>query len=384
MALLALSHQTGRSIHVLSVDHGLRPEARAEAQRVAHWCAARAVPHTILTWSPPQGGGTLSEAARLGRYRLMADWCVEHGVPTLGVAHHGDDQAETVLMRLSRGAGMVGLAGMAECRPLMTARGDVTLIRPLLHSSKTALRKVCTAQQLPTCDDPTNADRAYDRVRARAILNEDAPLRARLLTLQPAMAALWGAIARDIDVFVGQHAQRTPLGPLRMDGPAFAALAPVMRRHVLGHLCRAFNPGRHAPSQAALEALSQHLVMGKGAHTLAGLLWVRQAKSDLLWAGREYRAVEKPLQIGPGQTAIWDRQWRIDGGEAGAVVGAVNNRSDDQQFEMIEKTGVPKPYWQALGELERPGCGAQWVGLAGSQSWPVWPQSALELPIALF
>lgn len=159
---LAAAALPGR-IEVATVDHGLRPEAAAEAALVARACAGLGVPHSTLTVFVP-AGASLQAAARRARYEALAIWCRERGLAALATAHHADDQAETLLMRLARGAGLTGLSGIREARDL----GGVMLVRPLLGWRRAELTAIVAGVQ--TVADPSNADPRHDRTRVRALL----------------------------------------------------------------------------------------------------------------------------------------------------------------------------------------------------------------------
>lgn len=159
MALLDLSASAfpGR-VMAATVDHGLRPESADEAAMVARWCAVRGVPHeTLHPKSPPEGN--VQSWARSARYALLGDWRVRHGVDWLLTAHHADDQIETMLMRMNRGAGLSGLAGI---RPRNGA-----ILRPLLGCRKSDLLDYAMARALPFVTDPSNADPRFDRAALR-------------------------------------------------------------------------------------------------------------------------------------------------------------------------------------------------------------------------
>ncbi len=166
LLLLAAAAFPGR-IHGLTVDHGLRAAAAAEAADVAAICAARGIGHATLRWRGDKPAANRQAAARAARYALMVDWCVANGHGLLLTAHHADDQAETLLMRLARGAGNGGLAGIRPCRPL---GGGVLLVRPLLGTRRSALASVVAGAGLTPVDDPANSDPAFDRTAARVAL----------------------------------------------------------------------------------------------------------------------------------------------------------------------------------------------------------------------
>jgi len=384
MALLGLAAHSGRTIHALTVNHGLRPDAQHEAQMVADWCAGHAIPHHVLTWQPPDSGSTLSDQARRARYGLMAEWCVSHQIPTLATAHHRDDQAETLLMRLHRGAGLLGLSGMDEQRTLVSASGDVMLIRPLLDCTKAELVSLCREAPLPFVEDPTNTNPAYDRARARAQLSQSRPLSDQLVSLQNGMAALWAELAAGIDRFLDQHCVRTSVGPLSIEASAYRALTPVMRRALLSHLCGAFNPGRHTPGRAAIAALDDHLWAGHGSHALAGLLWRTAPSKNRIWVGREPRAVQPITSLRANSAVIWDRQWRVKAEKAAVTLRPLGPHRPEHLIDLIEQTGVPKPFWPALGVVELAGH-SYLIGKADKVDiTPLWPQSAQKRPIAFF
>lgn len=173
-ALLALADRwrtgAGARVRVATVDHGLRAESMREAEAVAALCAARGLEHAILPWSEAKPKTGLPAAARAARYRLLGAHAAEVGADTIVTAHHADDQAETVLMRLLRGSGPAGLAGMARLSPAPWPEGQgLTLARPLLGLTKAELVAICRAEGLAFFEDPTNADQAYRRPQLRRL-----------------------------------------------------------------------------------------------------------------------------------------------------------------------------------------------------------------------
>lgn len=168
LALLLLAHANfGGRVYAATVDHQLRPEAAEEAAFVAQLCHERQIPHRILRPHSPITGN-LQSAARTERYRLLKDWAIAHNCPWVATAHHAEDQLETLLMRMTRGSGVSGMAGIR-------ARNGV-IIRPLLGFHKADLIAVCAAAGIQPIEDPSNADRDFDRVRIRQWLASGHPL----------------------------------------------------------------------------------------------------------------------------------------------------------------------------------------------------------------
>lgn len=160
------------ALFVYSVDHALRPEAAGEVDFVLAEAAKRGLPARGLRWEGEKPATGVSEAARKARYQLIGAAMRNDGADILATAHHQDDQAETVLMRLAHGSGLAGLKGMA---PLATIEG-VTVARPLLVLSRVQLADVVARAGLEPVADPSNDDVHYERVRWRKALPELAAL----------------------------------------------------------------------------------------------------------------------------------------------------------------------------------------------------------------
>jgi tRNA(Ile)-lysidine synthase len=173
LALLLLAHAAANGrIEAATVDHDLRAESSAEAAMVQAFSEQLGVPHRTLTiaWSEkPQTA--LQERSRLERYRLLAEWASERQLQALATGHHLDDQAETFVMRLARGAGVRGLAGMRH--KARVPGSDLPLIRPLLGWRRSEVEEICRASGVRPVLDPSNEDESFERVRVRKGLRND-------------------------------------------------------------------------------------------------------------------------------------------------------------------------------------------------------------------
>ena len=171
MALLHLARQwrPAGDFLVLTVDHGLRADARAEARAVADHCAKLGLAHQTLNWTPPSGH--VSQArARDGRHRLLADALRALGGSHLLFGHTLDDQYETIKMRCERGE--TGLAGMRAfaVSPVWPEGRGVSVVRPLLGHRRADLRDFLTGASVGWSDDPSNENTDFERVRVRRAL----------------------------------------------------------------------------------------------------------------------------------------------------------------------------------------------------------------------
>jgi tRNA(Ile)-lysidine synthase len=263
LALLLLAKAAGSDrFEAATVDHGLRLESAAEARFVADLCAELDVRHTILRVEVATGN--LQAQAREARYAALHGWARERGLGTIATAHHADDQAETVLMRLNRGSGIGGLSGIR--RETYPFDDGMAVIRPLLGWRKAELEAIVAAAGIEPVRDPSNENADFDRVRMRKLLAENDwldPLAiARSAThLASAEALLTVLSAREWDEQVTIDGTTIRYRPLQ---PTVIRLGIVARAvHLLG--------GRGAIRGSAVAALEEALTQGHGGN-LGGVL----------------------------------------------------------------------------------------------------------------
>ncbi|TDB79231.1 tRNA lysidine(34) synthetase TilS [Micromonospora sp. KC721] len=164
-AVAFVASRAGRPAGLVTVDHGLQAGSAGRAAAVARWAVeagldpVEAVPVTVAG----RPGGP-EAAARDARYQALAAAARRHRAAALLLGHTRDDQAETVLLALARGAGPRGLAGMPARRDL----DGVPLLRPLLDVTREQTRAACAALGLTPWQDPHNTDPSYARARVRA------------------------------------------------------------------------------------------------------------------------------------------------------------------------------------------------------------------------
>ncbi len=161
LALLLLAQVGLRLVEAATVDHGLRDTSAHEATFVADLCSELSVPHSTLVLGKPDRGN-LSAWARRERYAALREWSKHRDLDVLVTAHHADDQLETIIMRLNRGSGVAGLAGVRAYQD--------GLVRPLLEWRKSELVSIVTSCGIDPVDDPSNGDDRFDRARLRKAL----------------------------------------------------------------------------------------------------------------------------------------------------------------------------------------------------------------------
>jgi tRNA(Ile)-lysidine synthase len=156
-------------IEAATVDHGLRSESAIEALHVEDICDRIDCPHTILNVTVEEGAAGLQAEARRARYAALGNWAAQREIAQIATAHHADDQAETVLMRLQRGSGVAGLSGIRPVR----AEGTLRILRPLLGWTKADLVHLVSRSGVEAVEDPSNHDFRFDRAAMRRFLGQN-------------------------------------------------------------------------------------------------------------------------------------------------------------------------------------------------------------------
>jgi len=335
--VVAAAELPGVVVEAMTVDHGLRKASREEAAQVATLCAGLGLPHHRLDWQrDAMPAGNLQQAARRARYRLIAARARALGLQAVFLGHTLDDQAETVLMRLARGSGVDGLAGMAEA----AERGGMVWLRPFLGVRREALRAFLRERGVGWCEDPSNEDARFQRVRARQALALLAPLGIDA----PGLAATAGRMRRARAALEAQT--EAALADLARDdrgtvlvSPAALELMPEIRDRFFARLVTGLTGVEHPPRLAGL----QRWIEAGGGPFMGCLMRPEGAGLRLF---REYRAVAGT--VAPVD-ALWDGRWQASGGE-GAEMRALG-QAGLRQLSAQARAGL-HPHWRDSGLSE--------------------------------
>jgi tRNA(Ile)-lysidine synthase len=326
LALLLLTERWARrascEIKVVTVDHGLRHGAAAEAEAVADLCRMRGLSHRRLHWQREAAAGNLQALARTARQRLIGDWAAREGAGAVALGHTLDDQAETFVMRLARGSGVDGLA----CMRAVSRLGGTTWLRPMLDLRRDDLREWLSAQGMCWAEDPSNTDLRFDRVRARAAFGELEGLgltRERLAVTASRMQCAREALERDTAELAASCAALGPCGEVSLSCAEFTGAPAEIRARLLAAIlcwigCQDYRP-RFEPLAQLVDAITTGRV--GGGKTLHGCV-LRQRKGGVLIR----REVSRPAGPVPIQSRVWDRRWRLCAAKdlrPGLVIGAL-------------------------------------------------------------
>ena len=237
LCLALLTHTWAQKHHIpcvaLTFDHKWRPESAKEAAQVGKWLAKYGIEHHTLTFSGTPTKTRKEERARQARYQALTDWCLQHNIGTLLIAHNLEDQAETFLLRLARGSGVDGLCAMRPVSQL----GQIRLVRPLLtYSHQQLCATLKNTFHQAWIEDPSNRDTQYERVRLRQAQDTLSALglTPRFISLSAKrLQRVRDCLDSLTTSFMKAHAHKHPGGFMRIDKVAFDALAEEIKLRVL-------------------------------------------------------------------------------------------------------------------------------------------------------
>lgn len=328
----------------LTVDHGLRADSAAEAALVGRWLQARGIAHAILAWDGPKPSSGVQARARAVRHRLLSAWCRERHVLHLLLAHHRDDQIETVRLRAARGSGPAGRAGMAAIREVPGLR----LLRPLLPIAKARLVLTLQALGQPWLEDPSNLDARHARSALRLAGPPAAPAEAFASVAR--LGEQRAGTDRTLAAWLARHARTDPLGFVAIDQAAAASLDRSHLALVLRRALMTVGGGDYPPRQLRLEALLDAFGAGRQLTRTLGGCQIRTGGAHLLIL-REARAIAPArLVLAPGGV-VYDRRFTIDieAPRPEVAVAPLGERGWMMR-RGLEAHGPARPIGRAIGE----------------------------------
>jgi tRNA(Ile)-lysidine synthase len=312
MALLRLADRWSNKsvkISVLTVDHGLRAEAAAEAAKVAEWGGLLGLEHQTLRWEGTKPKTGLQAKARTARYDLLSSWCIANGVRFLLTGHTMDDQAETVLMRQQRTDTAESLTGIWET----AVWNGVNVFRPLLGQSRTGLRTYLSSLGQPWIDDPSNLDTRFERVRVRQTLDQEARpdlQKIELADIAERAGRAARAMALTTEQWINGQLTSYPEGFGAIPRAGFCELDPGLQRRVLQQLLLIYGAGNRA-EPGELDYLAKW-IMGHGIsrRTLGGAVLACRQTSVLI--GREWARISPdPAVVPDSRETLWDGRFLV-------------------------------------------------------------------------
>lgn len=301
LCLGLLAHRWRARSVALIVDHGLRPDAAREAQETQEILTRRGMEAHILRLTHLSKMRGVQARARAARYDILTQWCRQHGIMDLLVAHHRRDQAETYFLRKEKQSGASGLAGMAAAR----FTPDVRIIRPLRDAHPQRLRATLDAENIKWVEDPSNLNAQFRRVAIRQSVSKQDIESALIATHRHAV--LRQEAETILAAYCGQLTPH-PFGFVRIAGELPSA-------DILARICQAVSGADRAPSRRRLVKLRE-----APQDTTLGGVWFFQRRHAGVTRGwclvREPDAAAQVIDVdgvAPAESLVWDQRWRLQG-----------------------------------------------------------------------
>ena len=326
--------QSTNQVYVFHVHHGLQ-KAADEWLIFCEKLAKQYKVHfdfRLLHLGADEARGNIEARARAGRYEALADLCEEYGIEDLLLAHHQNDQAETVLLQLLRGSGVAGLSGMPQARGL-SSNQRLTLWRPLLNQSRQELEAYAKEHRLKWIEDPSNQDRKY---RRNAIRKDIIP---KLEKIQPEALANMARSAEllgEAQTLLNRLAQQDGKSILIEDQLKVSPLLALAKddlpaaNNVLRYWLHIQNLAM--PSQERLQSWWRDLAQVK---TDSKLEWLHDEKKIYLWRGA--------LQVGNAEEGRWIlKTLPANSKQLGLPADWVKDAQVNNQITLRERLGSEK------------------------------------------
>ena len=333
--LWEMAERGGFRVHGAHFNHRLRPTADRDETFVRSWCAGHGIPLTCgggdAAAYARERGTSLEDGARQLRYRFLEETADRVEAARIATAHHREDNAETVLLHLVRGAGLRGLGGIPP------RRGRI--VRPLLETSRAEIDRYAAQRHIPYMEDETNADPRFARNRLRL---EVLPLLEEISPGCGGRIAAAAGLLREEDGYLQREAERLPIAaggdqaaiPVR----DLRGLEPVMARRAVRHMARLLS------GELSREDVERVLALGRGGYLdlPGGLCAFRTAAALTL---RRESAPPPPLLLTPG-AQDWGR-WRVHLYRSGASV------REDERTVVLKACAGPLSIaaWDGRGSL---------------------------------
>ena len=357
MALCLLAQhwaeQNDGRIVALTVDHGLRTESAKEAAQVSSWLAQYGVEHhTLRLNSLAATNSNLQALARNARYAAMGEWCRQHGVLHLLVAHHQEDQAETLLLRLGRGSGVDGLSAM----PYVSELPFVRLLRPLLDIPRNTLFQHLSALHQPWVEDPSNQNMLFARNRIRRLLPELAEegiTSERLARTAHLLGEARHALERDARTLMARSVALYPQGFAYLD-TTFLQKAPAeVALRVLAATISTLSGEAYKPRLDALSRLYAHITQAAPkTRNFGGCVFTAERKTAGRILTRELNAVKDQIEATHAGNHLWDKRFLLSitpaQKAAGQSISQLGQEGWNQISEHFPTPPLPKKALYAL------------------------------------
>ena len=312
MALLHLgaewAENNKRRLKAVTIDHGLRSGSSSECVHVKKISEKLSIEHTTLKWLA-KPSGNLQNSARNARHELLLDWTKKSKLSVVLLGHTLDDNAETIMIKLIRGSGIDGLAGISKNKKI----NELAIFRPLINITRDDLRRYLIVKNIQWIDEPSNFDERFERIKVRNLLPKlsDVGLTAKKLValsshMNRAKEALNGEVAR----FAKQYVQQKKWGDLEIKFDEFIKIPQEYQFRLLSAALLWVSGKVYRPRFNSLERLLNALTsrsIGRGRSLMGCLI---KCDGENIKLSREFSAIAKPI-LAVNSKFVWEKNWQL-------------------------------------------------------------------------
>ena len=312
LALLVLgadwAHKRGRRVKSVTIDHGLRAGSSYECAYVKKISSALSVEHKTLKWLE-KPSGNLQSSARDARHRLLSNWMLRNALSIVLLGHTLDDNAETIMIRLSRGSGIDGLTGMSHIKKFE----NLIIFRPLLKVSRDDLRQYLREKKISWIDEPSNLDDSFQRIKMRNLqpkLSDVGLTPNRLVALANHMTRAKEALNFEVKSFAKTYVQQRPWGDLEIEYKAFLQVPREYQVRLLSAALLWISGKVYRPRFNSLERLLDAIINQGDFQGMCLMGCIVKCDQRKVLLTREFSAVPNPMIIHKN-IFVWDNRWRV-------------------------------------------------------------------------
>ena len=349
LALLYLSAEwalkNGRRLSSATVDHGLRTDSKFECEYVKKISSELSIEHTTLEWVE-KPSGNMQSLARDARHRLLSKWAIDKSLSVVLFGHTLDDNAETLIIRLSRGSGVDGLTGI----PIIKNINNLRIFRPLLNISRDQLRSYLIEKGIKWIDEPSNLDDRFQRIKVRNLLPQLATVGLtanRLLSLAEHMSRAKLALDSEVISFARANIKQKLWGDLEIEYEPFIHLASEYQFRLLSGALRWISGNDYRPRFKTLKTLLALITSQQNLRGFSLMGSIVKCKKGKIILTREFAAVPKTQSINK-KKFIWDKRWSVTVGyskigysdRSDLTIGPLG-KNGVSQIERCQTVGIP-------------------------------------------
>ncbi|MDC0073693.1 tRNA lysidine(34) synthetase TilS [Alphaproteobacteria bacterium] len=287
------------SIIAFTIDHGIRKESKAESLYVKNILSSNGIEHHIHRYSGKKPSAGIQDFAREIRYRYLSEMCKKHEILHLFIAHHSQDQNETILMREWQGSGKIGLAGISAIIEMDSCR----ILRPLLKIGPHELKKYLDYMGVDWIDDYSNLNKNFLRTKARDYLKKNN------LNIKKDGSTIRRKYESSIASWLSSYAEIFPLGYMKFKLYDLIKVEPDIRSYIIRQSILTISGKKYHPSEKSTENILKNLKFKNKTWSLGGCLIC--SKGEEIYIIREIGRINEKLKITNGINFIWDNRFQI-------------------------------------------------------------------------